>query len=215
MRGFSDEERKRIREQLIRTGRELLLTYGPQKTTVKDITDQVGIAKPTFYQFFDAKADIYLLILQRELDEFVERVRSELDGIEDARIGLERLFRCYAELADENPIIQQMVIQNNHQEFFHNVSTSTLETVQREEMAKLAVLIEDLKSQSNGPLTDIDVATVLSLMAGTIGLLAVHKDDFEEYEAELTEYDEGMYNRLQNVLISSLARGLTIADPSD
>ncbi len=215
MRGFSDEERERIREQLIRSGRELLLTYGPQKTTVKDITNEVGIAKPTFYQFFDAKADIYLLILQRELDGFVERVRSELDGVADAQMGLERLFWCYAELADENPIIQQMVIQNNHQDFFRTVSTTTLETVQQEEMTKLAVLIEDLKRMSDGPLQDIDVATVLSLMAGTIGLLAVHKDDFKEYEAELAEYDEGMYTQLQNVLISSLARGLTIAEPDD
>lgn len=212
MRGFSDEERNRIREQLIQTGRELVLTYGPQKTTVKDITDPVGIAKPTFYRFFDAKADLYLVILQRELEEFVERVRSELAETDDPRLGLERLFWCYAELAEENPFIQQTVIQNNHQEFFYNVSTSTLEDVQREQMAELLPLIEDLQARSTGPLSDVDVPTLLSLMAGSIGLLAVHRADFEEYEAELTGYDEGMYKRVQDVLISSLARGLTVAD---
>lgn len=212
MRGFSDEERDRIREDLIQTGRELVLTYGPQKTTVKDITEPVGIAKPTFYRFFDAKADLYLVILQQELEGFVERVRSELAETEDPRIGIERLFWCYAEFAEENPFIQQTVIQNNHQEFFRNVSTSTLEEVQQEEMAELLPLIEDLRARSNGPLSDVDVPTLLSLMAGSIGLLAVHRDDFEEYEEELTEYDEGTYKRSQDVLISSLARGLTIEE---
>lgn len=209
MRGFSDEERDQIREQLVETGRELLLTYGPQKTTVKDITDPVGIAKPTFYRFFDAKADLYLVILQRELEGFVERVRSELAETEDPRAGLERLFWCYAEFAEGNPFIQQTVVQNDHQDFFRNVSTRRLEEVQQEEMANLRPLIEDLQARSNGPLSDIDTATLLSVMAGSIGLLAVHRADFEEYEEELTEYDEGMYKRTQDVLISSLARGLT------
>lgn len=212
MRAFSDEERDRIREQLIQTGRELVLTYGPQKTTVKDITDPVGIAKPTFYRFFDAKADLYLVILQQELEEFVEHVRSELAETDDPRLGLERLFWCYAEFAEENPFTQQTVIQNDHQEFFRNVSTSALEEVQQEEMAALVPLIEDLRARSNGPLSNIDVSTLLGLMGGSIGLLAVHRADFEEYEEALTEYDEGAYNRLQEVLISSLARGLTVEE---
>lgn len=210
MRGFSDEERDRIREQLIETGSELLLTYGPQKTTVKDITDQVGIAKPTFYRFYDAKADLYLVILQRELEEFVEQVHSELAGTDDPCLGLERLFWCYAEFANENPFIQQTVIQNNHQEFFRNVSSNRIDNVYREEMAALLPLIEDLQARSNGPLSDLDVSTLLSLMGGSIGLLAVHRGDFEEYEEEIAEYEEGTYERLQDVLISSLARGLTV-----
>ena len=39
MRKFSDEERERIHEELVQTGRDLLLKFGPAKTTVKDITD--------------------------------------------------------------------------------------------------------------------------------------------------------------------------------
>lgn len=39
MPGFSDEERERIEEALIENGRELLLKYGPEKTTVRDITE--------------------------------------------------------------------------------------------------------------------------------------------------------------------------------
>lgn len=116
MPGFSDEERGRIREQLIESGRELLLTYGPKKTTVKDVTDPVGIAKPTFYQFFDAKSDLYIEILQRELEEYLESVRSEVAGVDDPQEALERFFWCYTEFIEGSPLIQQTIIQGNYQE---------------------------------------------------------------------------------------------------
>lgn len=45
----------------------------------------VGIAKPMFYQFFDAKLDLYVEIFERELDEFAEQLQSELKGIDDPR----------------------------------------------------------------------------------------------------------------------------------
>lgn len=212
MHGFSDEERDRIREQLVETGRELLLTYGPEKTTVKDITDPVGIAKPTFYQFFDAKGDLYLEIFQRELETYVERVRSELGEVKDASEGLERFFWCYAEFAEGNPFIQQMIIQGNHQESLglRSVSSEKLEEVQRESIAELLPFIEELQAESNGPLSDLEPFVLLGLMGGSIGLLALHKDEFEEYEAELDGFEVGYYDRLQEVLITSLARGLTV-----
>lgn len=202
MHGFSDEERERIREQLIETGRELLLTYGPGKTTVSDITDPIGIAKSTFYRFFDSKSDLYLQIFRREMEEFGETVQQELATVDDPREGLERLFRCYAEFAEENQLVQQTVIQGNYQETFRSVDPEKLETVQQEGLAELLTLIEDLRARSSGPLAEVDPITVLGLMGGSVGLMALHRDEFDEYES-------GYYKQVQDVLITSLARGLT------
>ncbi|MFC7188747.1 TetR/AcrR family transcriptional regulator [Halocatena marina] len=86
-RGFSAEEHHRIREHLIETARELLFTYRPEKITITDITEPVGIGKGSFYRFFDSKADLYLVLLQREIEEFVEHVRSELSDVDEPRRG--------------------------------------------------------------------------------------------------------------------------------
>ncbi|WP_436348418.1 hypothetical protein [Natronorubrum sp. FCH18a] len=43
-----------------------------------------------------------------------------------------------------------------------------------------------------------------------IDLLALHKDEFEEYEAEVEGFEAGYYERIQEVLIPSLAWGLTV-----
>lgn len=212
MPGFSDEERERIREQLIQNGRELLLTYGPKKTTVKDITDPVGIAKPTFYQFFDAKSDLYLVILQCELTEYMENVRSELAGVDDPQNALERLFQCYVDFGEGNPFIQQTVIQGNYQEIIGGGSEEQLEELVRTEMAEFVPIIEDIQNRSDGPIREMAPLTVLGLMGGSVGLLILHKDEYEQYEGQFEGVETGYYDQLQESLITMLARGLTLSE---
>lgn len=210
MPGFSDEERERIREQLIESGRELLLIYGPKKTTVKDVTDPVGIAKPTFYQFFDAKSDLYIEILQREFEEYMENVRSELAGVDDPQEALERLFRCYAEFGEGNPFIQQTVIEGNYQEIIGSGSEKQLEELVGAEMAEFIPLLEGIQSRSDGPLAEMDPFVVLGLMGSSIGLLVLHRDEYEQYEGQFEGVEQGYYGQVQEALISTLARGLTV-----
>ncbi|WP_049999320.1 TetR/AcrR family transcriptional regulator [Halococcus sediminicola] len=210
MRGFSDEERDRIREQLIETGRELLLTYGPKKTTVEDITDPVGIAKPTFYQFFDAKTDLYIVILERELQEYMETARSELEGVNDPQEALERLFWCYAEFGEGNRFIQQTVIQGNYQDIIGSGKSEQLDNLVRTEMAEFIPLIEDIQGRSDGPVSEMDPLTVLGIMGSSIGLLVLHKDEYEQYEGQFEGIEEGYYYHMQDTLITTLARGLTV-----
>lgn len=210
MAGFTDEERERIRERLIETGRELLLTYGPKKTTVADITEPVGIAKPTFYRFFDAKSDLYLVILERELEEYMENVRAEIEAVEDPRERLERFFRCYAEFGEGNPFIQQTVIEGNYGDILRNVSPGRLEELQRKEMAEFLPILEAIRADSDGPVSEMDPLTVLGMMGGSIGLLLLHRDEFEDYEGEIEGVEEGYYAEVRDALISTLARGLTV-----
>ncbi|EMA38184.1 TetR/AcrR family transcriptional regulator [Halococcus hamelinensis] len=209
MPGFSDEERERIREQLIESGRERLLTYGPKKTTVKDVTDPVGIAKPTFYQFFDAKSDLYIEILRRELEEYLQNVRAELAGVDDPQEALERLFRCYAEFVEGNPLIQQTVVQGNYQEIVGSGSKERYDELVEAEMAQSIPIIEDIQRRSDGPLAEMEPTTVLGLMGSSVALLALHQDELERYEGQIAGLEHGYYDRMQDVLISTLARGLT------
>lgn len=212
MRGFSNEERNRIREQLIETGRELLLTYGPNKTTVEDITEPVGIAKATFYRFFEAKSDLYFVILERDLEEYMENVNSALEGVNDPQERLERFFWCYVEFGEGDPFIQQTIIRSNYQDVFGNISAEQLEEIIQKEMAVFCPHIEDIQEQSDGPISEMDPIMVLGLMGATLGLLVLHKDEYDKYTGMLEEFNEKFYKQLQTVLISTLARGLIIEE---
>ena len=46
--GFTDTEKQKIKEGLIKEGRKLFSQYGLKKTTIKDITNAVGIAQGSF-----------------------------------------------------------------------------------------------------------------------------------------------------------------------
>lgn len=210
MRKFSDEERERIREKLLETGRELLLKYGPAKTTVKDITEPVGIAKPTFYQFFDAKSNLYVEIFEQELDEFAKTLESELEGIDDPKEQLEQFFHCYVEFGEGNEFIQEVFIKQDYQEVLGDVSSDQLAEIERKEMEVLVPPMKDIQAQSKGPISEMEPITVLGLMGTSLGLLILHKDDYEEVGTNLEEIQDGIYYHLQEEMIATLARGLTL-----
>jgi len=96
MKGFDDSERDRIREGLIDAGREQFSTFGIGRTRISDLTDEVGIATSTFYQFFDSKEVLYLEILQREqrrvTEGFEAAVAEEPNLQAEVAAGFEYFF---------------------------------------------------------------------------------------------------------------------------
>ncbi|WP_306054674.1 TetR/AcrR family transcriptional regulator [Natronococcus wangiae] len=202
MHGFSDEERERIRKELVEVGREKILAYGLKKTNVEDITEPVGIAKSSFYLFFDSKAELYLEIMRREVDELTESLENELDGIDDPREGFERLCWCYKAFVENNPLVQQLFRDDSYRMFRDNVSPERLAEIEREGVAEVVPYVEFFQERSDGLLAECDPVTVLGVL-GTIELLALHREDYEEY-------DDEYYERVQELLITTLTRGLTV-----
>lgn len=202
MRGFSDEERERIREELVRSGREQFLRYGPEKTNVADVTEPVGIAKSTFYRFFDSKSELYFEIFLRERDEFLDRLRCELDGVEDAEVGLVRLFDCYFSWAEESPLLQKVISEFDYEFIYRDIPEDVLEEAQQVAIDEIVPFVE--RWQETGGMRDVDPELFFALMGG-VASMTLHRDEFEEY-------GEGMYESVRDLLIETVARGLTAPD---
>ena len=54
---FSQEDKERIRTQLLAEGREMMLKRGITKMNIDELAESAGIAKGTFYNFFPSKQD--------------------------------------------------------------------------------------------------------------------------------------------------------------
>ena len=79
---YSDEDRKRIRAELVRVGLELMTKQGIQHTTVEQIYKKVGISRTFFYSFFPTKEDLIvetLYLQQPKIIEFAGRLMSDVD----------------------------------------------------------------------------------------------------------------------------------------
>lgn len=77
---FTEEEMKRIRTELIFAGIRMSKELGLQKMSVEKLTAAVGIAKGSFYLFFDSKEDFILEIGNYTGAETQKMLLSKLNG---------------------------------------------------------------------------------------------------------------------------------------
>lgn len=107
---FSSEERKRIYETLIEKGKELFNEKGFYEITAEHIARAAGIAKGTFYHFFENKEHLYMVINNRIQEEVFGNIRTLLGNLENEG-QVERFYHvlCYAiEQFMENPLMMEI-----------------------------------------------------------------------------------------------------------
>ncbi|MEJ5185754.1 MAG: TetR/AcrR family transcriptional regulator [Candidatus Geothermincolales bacterium] len=72
--------RRSRREDILKAGKKVFAEKGFQKTTVEDILRESGVARATFYSYFDSKKDLYVELLQGILDQLYRIASESLEG---------------------------------------------------------------------------------------------------------------------------------------
>ena len=65
------------REEIIRACKELYTTMSFKEITIKEIANYTSFTRPSIYNYFETKEEIFLAILQKEYERWVE----ELEGV--------------------------------------------------------------------------------------------------------------------------------------
>ena len=60
-----------------------------------DIADHAGVSKPVLYQHFPGKRELYLALLEQQVDELSDRVRQAMDGTADNRTRVDGAVGAY------------------------------------------------------------------------------------------------------------------------
>ncbi len=68
--------------EILDAAEELFIRQGYDNTTVESIVDKVGIAKGTFYYYYDTKDSIIIAIVERKLNEGKKKANKILDNIQ-------------------------------------------------------------------------------------------------------------------------------------
>jgi AcrR family transcriptional regulator len=76
-----DKDQKRI--DIARTALDLFARKGFEKTSIREITTQVGMGKGTFYDYFDDKKAILTEIARLVFEEWSLRASEALTGVDD------------------------------------------------------------------------------------------------------------------------------------
>ncbi|CDK40335.1 TetR/AcrR family transcriptional regulator [Halorubrum sp. AJ67] len=110
MTQFTNEDRKRLRRELIEAGHDYFTRFGFDRTRVSDVTSEVGIGTSTFYQFFDSKEALYLTVLLSERERLFETLESAMVAAETPREEAEMILRTTLGEVRTNPLIRRLFV---------------------------------------------------------------------------------------------------------
>lgn len=131
---YSEEDRERIRQELVTTALERMARQGIQHTTVEQIYKQVGISRTFFYTFFPTKEDLVVETLYLQQPRILAYARKLMeDPALTWREGVRTFLHscCYGE---KNGIAVLTV--EEQQMIFRRLSPESYQTF-REKQARL------------------------------------------------------------------------------
>lgn len=190
---FSDADRERIERDLLAAGRERFAEYGPSKTTVAELTDDVGIATGTFYRFFDSKQALYLAVLETEGERVMTEVLPPLSW-DDPEVGLREFLHRVCDEIESNPLTRNLLVGDEYERLLATMSDAEVERARREDLAPILPFVE--RWQAAGRLPEADPEVV----AG-----AVRAATFVTLHRETVGDD---YPAVRDLLLDAVARGL-------
>lgn len=105
---FTDYETEQLRRALLKETRRCAVTLGMKKTSVDQLTKAVGIAKGSFYKFYESKELLFLAVLEdihSELYETADRVLSENAGLSPPKRAAEAVLAVCKRLSDTDDMV--------------------------------------------------------------------------------------------------------------
>jgi len=175
--GVRERNRSRRTQQLCESALELFLERGIETTTVDEITRAAGVAKGTFYRYFNGKAQLVealLSPLELEVEEAMRRCSQALSSASSAS----ELETAYATLAREvmvvlfrSPKVVKLYLQENR-----GPAEGAREPIRRlaRKMNEGAVLLTEV-AHARGLLKDLSArVTAVAVVGAAEGMLVQH-----------------------------------------
>ena len=192
---FTPDEKDRIVRVLVETAERLFATQGLKKTSLDELVQPAGIAKGSFYAFFDSKESLYLDVMLRRAPQVGARLAEALAGPVDEE-NLVGLMRAITDVLVDDPFYRRLLTHADElAAVTRRVGSEQLERVTPQIVRP--VLDYLAAGQRAGVLVDdITPAALLGVMR-SVGLLVMNRDRFG------AEYDEVL-----DATIRTLARGM-------
>ena len=134
---------------------------------MEDVAREAGVTKPTLYDHFPSKKDLYLALIESDLDSLHGRVRDALQGTAGNRERIRASFQAYFDFVDEHAagfrLLMQEAVGGNAE------VRSRIGRVRSEIAGEVADLIV---RESGGLLTAARAETVAFALVGMVETVA-------------------------------------------
>ena len=174
---FTPEDREAIRLTLIKAGREHFLRYGLRRTNVEELARAAGIAKGTFYRFFDSKEDLCLEIYDEEEVRLAGRIQEILCRHEDPRDALRAVMLFSIDVMKHDSLLVQLQQTGEYALLARGVGKKKLARHQENDVSAAASLLEALRAKGARPAVE---PRVLAAVLRAVVMLSFHAREIGE-----------------------------------
>ena len=101
------------RLQLLRAAQDVFVAQGFHAAAMDDIADRAGVSKPVLYQHFPGKRELYLALLEEQVDELTERVRQAMAATEDNQARVDAAVGAYFDFIDADGEAFRLVFESD------------------------------------------------------------------------------------------------------
>lgn len=107
---YSKAEKEAVAQKLLQEGQRLFAAHGLKKVTIDDLAEASGMAKATFYTFYENKEYLFLDIVQGIQQKIFADVTILLENNVrlPARERVKQVFATMAGLATHYPVLSQI-----------------------------------------------------------------------------------------------------------
>ncbi|WP_018931555.1 TetR/AcrR family transcriptional regulator [Gracilibacillus lacisalsi] len=201
-KGFTEHEKKSIRQQLIDVGTHLFAELGVKKTSIVQLTSAVGIAQGSFYQFFDSKEVLFFDILEMEEANLKQKILNKFDNENITKQGFKEMLLYGIDLIDQNRFIKQTFQGETLEHLVRKLPPERLQQHAEQDEWVLSPLIH--KWQKNNCMVNRSTPTITAVLRGFYTIL-LHKK----------EIGEDIYPDAVDLLAECLAAGLIQEEDKD
>jgi AcrR family transcriptional regulator len=178
---FTEYETEQLRKALLKETRHCAVTLGMKKTSVDQLTKAVGIAKGSFYKFYESKEMLFFAVLERihsELYGVADQALSETASLPTSERAAKAILAVCKRLSDTGDMI---FIENDAKLLLQRLPEEVKKVHYHDDETHIRQLLEkyDLVSKCG---TSLAVATVFGLI-----LTVSHKEQIGELYPQVLE----------------------------
>jgi len=195
VKSFDENERDLIRRKLLEKGRQIFEIYGLKKTTVDEITQAVGIAKGSFYNFFQSKEELFFEIFEEE-EHFREQMLTDLLVSDlNAEEAIRRVLKESLEMVANSKIFAKMYEPGVYEQLLRKLPQGKMNRHQENDLQAGIEFVRHFQEKSN--LRQLHPEIIIAFFRA-IFTVTFHKE----------EIGPEVYPQVIDLLVDVVAKGL-------
>ena len=194
---FTELEKEKIREELLKVAYRFFVDKGFKNTSLEDITSSVGIAKSSFYIFFESKEILYMELLAHEGEQIEKQVWPKVIAAKDIRSAI-KIYLNEMALELEDKILTQRLVYDLEE---YKIVSRKLnpDYVGSEHLRSIVPLVEFIKlRQDSNEIIDEEPGIIAGVLRAA-WLIGYQKGDLQQYN----------YERIKELLFEAVADRVT------